>query len=1077
MFDCGKQRLEKRRLQSNNLSLYEPAGRTQFKGGLERGFVKLLVVHLSDIHVYSAEDPILQRATHIANAVQNLDYDECAVLLLVSGDIAFGGLPEQYDLGWQFISDVGTLLSDRLRSAGRQPLGVYTVAIPGNHDCDFSSPTPVRDVMIDKILQDHSQSNHQSVVDVCTSVQGTFFLYADLYCSVQRQATSATTPKELSFEYRITVGTHNVSVVCFNTAWVSHKSEKQGQLYFPPVAVPPARSNDDLVLVTFHHPYAWMPADPRRDFQKRVDSIGDIVFTGHEHDSTFHVQDSHLGEHNMYIEGGALQDAHAPQVSAFNALVIDLAERRQKLFQVSWTNDLYVPHRIRYDDSDSEWDELQVNRQRVRGRIEVSASWNKELDDPGLALFRHADNPVRLPDIYVYPDLEEVDILSTTRARTIRADTLPDIIAETNWVRVTGDNLSGKTSLAKMLFRDLARRSYVPLYLDGAELPAVLSQLQAFIEQSFSKQYDSSSLEHYRQLPSSRRVLIIDNFAKWVNRARKHRPILGYLMAHAHRIVSFGGESISEFSNVDQLVSPIQPLSRSSIHFRITELGYVRRDELIDRWLLLGNHVGDDVVALADRRQDLSRILDTLMKRKIVPSYPFYVLAVLLNDEMPEPLSTRISTYGAYYELFIRNAISRTRDPKEYDVVMGYLTYMAYQMFLEGDHDIDEDKYRNIHRGYVHTYVIDLDYDRMKRDLIESQMIHVSGASVRFRYSYIRYYFIANYLREHIAEEGVRSQVRALIQEVYREDNSSVLLFMSHLSRDPFILNELLAAARGFYPDVSPAYLDDDSSFLSLIHPASVRLTYVEIDPETTRRAVLQRLDEQDRADGQQGPSASSQDLVNVDKADRGAVRLAGATRVVEILGQILKNFPGSIDGDTKRQIATCCCELGLRILGTLLSACAAESASLVNGVSIRLREANPSWTDPQVDQNARQALRTVVEIITAGLVIQIADSLMASKSMTLYREVFAGSSKPAVRLVYACLAIGNSAEFPAALIKKVYDEIQARELALAVLRITVLMRFWLFPVPQRVRSDVCGVLDIPYHKLPPPDPQKRIVR
>ncbi len=72
--------------------------------------MKLLLVHLSDIHIKGDADPVLARANLIADAVQNLDYALDAAVIVVSGDLAFAGSTKQYDVAWQFLNSLSTVL-------------------------------------------------------------------------------------------------------------------------------------------------------------------------------------------------------------------------------------------------------------------------------------------------------------------------------------------------------------------------------------------------------------------------------------------------------------------------------------------------------------------------------------------------------------------------------------------------------------------------------------------------------------------------------------------------------------------------------------------------------------------------------------------------------------------------------------------------------------------------------------------------------------------------------------------------------------------------------------------------------
>ena len=57
--------------------------------------MKLMLIHLSDIHIASEEDVITNRHSQIVNAVRNLDYSLDMCVVVVTGDVAFSGNDEQ----------------------------------------------------------------------------------------------------------------------------------------------------------------------------------------------------------------------------------------------------------------------------------------------------------------------------------------------------------------------------------------------------------------------------------------------------------------------------------------------------------------------------------------------------------------------------------------------------------------------------------------------------------------------------------------------------------------------------------------------------------------------------------------------------------------------------------------------------------------------------------------------------------------------------------------------------------------------------------------------------------------------
>ena len=206
--------------------------------------MRLLVVHLSDIHIKAEDDPVLSRVQRISEAVESRRADADAVVIVVTGDIAFSGTADQYEIATRFLKSIAKDISG-------EPL---IVVVPGNHDCDFTADSGSRKALIN-VLETSSVAVDESIVDQCVSVQSHFFAFRD-----SLDAGSLTSTHPLYYEYALDLGPTNIVVRCYNTAWVSSINEKPGTLVFPDSCLN-TMSNANFAISAFHHPYNWLSPD------------------------------------------------------------------------------------------------------------------------------------------------------------------------------------------------------------------------------------------------------------------------------------------------------------------------------------------------------------------------------------------------------------------------------------------------------------------------------------------------------------------------------------------------------------------------------------------------------------------------------------------------------------------------------------------------------------------------------------------------------------------------------------------------------------------------------------------------
>lgn len=93
--------------------------------------MKVVMYHISDLHIEKEKDIKVRQVykmIDVLNSIGNFD----AVLIIVSGDIAFSGKQEQYNAAFRLF---GTIISN-IRKRFKKT--VCMLAVPGNHDVDLS---------------------------------------------------------------------------------------------------------------------------------------------------------------------------------------------------------------------------------------------------------------------------------------------------------------------------------------------------------------------------------------------------------------------------------------------------------------------------------------------------------------------------------------------------------------------------------------------------------------------------------------------------------------------------------------------------------------------------------------------------------------------------------------------------------------------------------------------------------------------------------------------------------------------------------------------------------------------------
>ena len=104
--------------------------------------MKVLLLHLSDIHFKEGSNKVMERIEKIPGAVQSsIDHGQIDLCIMAcTGDVAFSGKKKEYQLASNFFDRLAEMIK-HIPSIAE----LAEVYIPGNHDCDLSDKDKVRE--------------------------------------------------------------------------------------------------------------------------------------------------------------------------------------------------------------------------------------------------------------------------------------------------------------------------------------------------------------------------------------------------------------------------------------------------------------------------------------------------------------------------------------------------------------------------------------------------------------------------------------------------------------------------------------------------------------------------------------------------------------------------------------------------------------------------------------------------------------------------------------------------------------------------------------------------------------------
>jgi len=979
----------------------------------------------------------------------NVDFDTLTVA--VTGDIAYSGKTEEYTAATEYFRYLREGLQGKVASS------VHIVVCPGNHDCDFPDDAAVRDLVIKDIRERGVLPESGSMMAECTVVQTAFFEWLR-----QMELSPGGTEPCLSWTVVITCGDGvRIAFRCLNTAWMSTLREEQGRLFFPTSSVPDI-AHADVRVTLMHHPYPWFQSGNARELRRGLEDTSDLVLSGHEHDYDEFAKVKSTDEPTGYVEGGLL-NSEDKKHCAFSVVQIDAAGSCYAVTPFSWCSDHFVAM-----TAETQWRPYVCATNAAAHQQRLSDETKAFLDDLGLQL-THRAKELTLEDIFVPPDLrtyEHSDKPTALGTAVVPSRLTINTLLDDRHVYVLGEGQSGKTTLAKMLFRHAIRRGLTPVFVNGSDLRKADGQQAAkIIGAAVDRHYMHLTSEEFWQTPVESRVLFVDDFGDSPLNSTGKAKLITWLKGKFGHTCLFAGD----LTQVEELVAaPEEDTALQGYRrYEIRPFGHLLRDILIEKWITLGQEHLLQPIELQHQIRETAHTVSQTLGQNLLPANPVYILILLQQLEAQVPLDTRSGSYGYFYETVLTLALQQSsRSAEEVDAKYTFLSELAWHLHTQGRYDIDEEGLDHFTREHIDKFGLNCEPSRLKEGILDSRLLPMRYGKYRFVYRYFFYYFVARHMRDNFDERDVQKCVDEAARQIHREDFANILIFLTYLTKSRPVIQRVIDEAKSLFRGVSPSDLADHVAFISRVQDSLPAIVLPDGDPKKQRRAVLEKVDADDRQRVQTDGDEPSQDERDREDAELNEVLLINrAIKALQVLGQILRNFTGSLKSDIKLEITQECFDLALRVFNSFCTLMERHLDTTLEALADLFGKKFEDLPERQRVPAAKEFVFFVTEIMCLATFRRISYAVGSETLVKTYEALEGSYDTRATRFVQLCLRLDHSRAFPEKRIDELRKEVEDDVFGLTLLRMLVAEHFYLFDRPYKVRQSVCRKLGISYQR------------
>lgn len=422
-------------------------------------------LHLSDLHFQTKKQSSGDRNI-ILNAllddVRTLkeSNDLAPDLILVSGDIAYHGLTEEYDLAKDFFDAL-------LEVTGLSKERLFTV--PGNHDLDHPLISQAAKNAIS--LLNTRQMVEGALVDIQDRklILRKFSGYFDFINGYLGGAMHLG-DDQYFYVRTINMGCWNVTVLGLNSAWSSSGgADERGKLALSELQVRQALGkipDTNVCVALIHHPFDWLREFDWQSCEALLMDNCDFILRGHMHRTGLSFKKTPDAK-AMTIAAGACYASYDFH-NAYNIVQLNLARREGTIHLRTWS-----------DSGVGFWTEDTLSYRNVKdGQFHFSLDTFLTVEpqdgDPlrtiEIHFSRHTDRAVSQVKVSI-PGIDT----PLTRDETSRIE---EQLVNKSAVVLTGDAGTGKSGIATTLIQSAKVKGNSTLLIDARRLGHIRNETQ-----------------------------------------------------------------------------------------------------------------------------------------------------------------------------------------------------------------------------------------------------------------------------------------------------------------------------------------------------------------------------------------------------------------------------------------------------------------------------------------------------------------------------------------------------------------------------------------------------------------------
>lgn len=650
-------------------------------------------------------------------------------------------------------------------------------------------------------------------------------------------------------------------------------------------------------------------------------------------------------------------------------------------------------------------------------------------------------NKIHLSDIYVPCDIQPIDYAEKDEKITTTKIFNSNLIFEQkNLYLISGEEQQGKTTLLKQGYKELLKVGVLPVYFDAREIKN--SDLATCFDSVLKQQYNNYTFDKCKTC--NKTAVLIDDLDQ-IGLNNKFRGLFlsslssqfDYIIATCNTSFSFITAEIPELNDYKQ--------------FELRGFGHQKRSEIVEKWVSLGIEESISEEVLFEECDDFNSRLDAIIRKNIVPPKPIYVLILLQMFEAYTQQNLELTSYGHCYQQLVYQAFDSSGIPKnEVDRYLNVLTELAWAIHLnQGGLNSSElntffDNYKEVYLGVDESIVI----GRLRSNSI----LTIKNGRTDFKYPYLFYFFAAKKIAEsYSTDTDVCEKTKVILNNLHREDFANILVFVTHHTKDKWVLESIQSALSCLFDDQKPAVLSTAQlTFLSTFIAQIPDLIMEQRVVREERKKHHELLDNIERDVNALEAFEENDILAKINKTFKG----------MEIAGQIVRNRHATLTREALLNLTVNGADTGLRFLNYFICLSDIAKHEVVKLVELTLSE-NPNFTNDQIKKEATKFFLQMTYGVINGVIRKIASSVGSKEASEIYDAIGGNNPTPAEVLLKQAIQLQFKRKMDIDTISYTVSKLQGNPVCIRILKEMIIQHVYMFPVDYKDKQRIDSMLEL----------------